>query len=893
MIRSIFLFLFLLPTFGLFGQHQPEFSTAGFYQLKNSGRKAFSMNPGWRFYKGSIAGAEKQHFNDKNWEVVNLPNGIEYLPQEASGDANYQGEVWYRKHFTPDEGLKGKKMFLHFEAIMGKSKIYVNGKLLKEHFGGYLPAIVDISKVVNWGEGNVIAVWADNSDDPTYPPGKKQALLDFTYFGGIYRDVWLITHDKVHITNPNYENEKAGGGLLVAYDKVSAKQADVLLKLHLRNEEKKRFKGKISYQLKDKNGRTVKKLEKNVAVRNRSAREFSSKLTLDQPQLWSPEDPYLYNLYVRILDQKGKVIDGYRKRIGIRSLEFKGEDGFWLNGKPYGKPIMGANRHQDFAVVGNAVPNNIHWKDAKKLRDAGITLIRNAHYPQDPAFMDACDELGLFVIVNTPGWQFWNKDPIFEKRVFSDIRNMVRRDRDHASIFLWEPILNETWYPDSFAKDVKDIVKNEFPYKNSHSVCDSQAKGSEYFDILYTYPLSILPDEEPDPDKTYFTREWGDNVDDWNSHNSPSRVYRGWGEQPMLVQAKHYAKPDYSFISYDVFFKTSPQHIGGALWHSFDHQRGYHPDPFYGGLMDVYRQPKYSYYMFMAQRSPKKTDIIAKTGPMIYIANEMTPFSSSDVTVFSNCDEVHLTAFKNGKKFTYKKDNSRKGMPSPPIVFKDVYGFMDMKAKHREKKAQEVFLAAEGYIDGELVATDTVRPALRPTKIKLWLDDENLDLQADGSDFVTVVAAVTDDEGNIKRLNNSVLKFEISGEGEILGNEAFIANPRKVVWGTAPILVKTSTTPGKITVKASMNRKGSQRPISGELTFESIPAPNKMIMKASEMQAYGKHKTKTKDNPQQKNEALQSKVESLQRKLNRIQLKKIEKQQEEFGEKKLDTNKKE
>lgn len=173
---------------------------------------------------------------------------------------------------------------------------------------------------------------------------------------------------------------------------------------------------------------------------------------MKSPLLWSPETPTLYNLIVRIRDNEGNVVDGYRRRIGIRSVEFKGKDGFWLNGKPYPSPLIGANRHQDFAVVGNAVANSIHWRDAKKLRDTGMKVIRNAHCPQDPAFMDACDELGLFVIVNTPGWQFWNDAPEFAQRVYSDIRNLVRRDRNHPCVWLWEPILNETWYPADFAK---------------------------------------------------------------------------------------------------------------------------------------------------------------------------------------------------------------------------------------------------------------------------------------------------------------------------------------------------------------------------------------------------------------------------------------------------------
>lgn len=140
---------FILVTTLTTAQHNPEFSKAGFFPLENTGREAFSMNVAWRFHKGALDHAEVSELNDSKWAVVNLPNGIEYLPEEASGGANYQGEIWYRKHFTPDNALKGKKLFLHFEAIMGKSKVYVNGKLLKEHFGGYLPVIVDISKHLN------------------------------------------------------------------------------------------------------------------------------------------------------------------------------------------------------------------------------------------------------------------------------------------------------------------------------------------------------------------------------------------------------------------------------------------------------------------------------------------------------------------------------------------------------------------------------------------------------------------------------------------------------------------------------------------------------------------------------------------------------------------------
>ena len=885
MKKITFSILFVWLSLSLWAARQPEFSTAGFFRLDNSGREVYSMNPAWRFHKGAVEGAETKEFNDKDWTVVSLPDGIEYLPTEASGCINYQGEVWYRKHFTPDAVLKGKKLFLHFEAIMGKSKVFVNGKLLTEHFGGYLPVIADVTDVLDWNGDNVIAVWADNSDDPSYPPGKAQDVLDYTYFGGIYRDCWLIAHNNVFITDPNYENEVAGGGLFVAFGKVSDALAEVQLKIHVRNATKNPFSGRVEYMLLQPDGTEVARLSDKIQVKAGRATTVSDRMPVKQPMLWTPSTPTLYNLLVRVLDKEGNVIDGYRRRIGIRSIEFKGKDGFYLNGRPYGKPLIGANRHQDFAVVGNAVANSIHWRDAKKLKDVGMEIIRNAHCPQDPAFMDACDELGLFVIVNTPGWQFWNDAPEFAQRVYRDIRNVVRRDRNHPSVWLWKPILNETWYPADFAKNTRDIVDAEYPYPYCYSGSDSEARGHENFPVYFAHPANMQDaSKEIDPTKTYFTREWGDNVDDWSSHNSPSRVARNWGEQPMRVQAQHYACPYYPVTSYDVLYKQSPQHVGGCLWHSFDHQRGYHPDPFYGGLMDVFRQPKYSYYMFMAQRPAVKNDRNAGSGPMVYIAHEMTPFSGKDVTVYSNCDEVRLTFNKGGKTYTYKKDKNRPGMPSPVITFPDVYDFMVDKAFSRTQKQDDVYLLAEGLIDGKVVATHKVVPARRPEKILLWMDNEGTDLKADGSDFVTVVAAVADKNGNIKRLNNYNIRFSIEGEGRLLGGPGVLANPVPVKWGTAPVLVQSTLKPGKIRITASVLFEGSQMPISGELEFESKPSVFPLVYDAADAARIPLGSASAGQNTASKTDA-EREVERLRKELNTLKLKEVERQQSEFGEK--------
>ena len=883
MIKNLLIIIFLIGTSCLLAMDLPKFSTAGFYELPNTGRKVYSTNLAWRFIKGDVEGTPYVvDFDDSSWEVVSIPHGLEYLPVEASGCVNYQGVVWYRKRFIPESCLKGKQLFIHFEAIMGKSEVYVNGKLLKKQYGGYLPVILDVTEELEWGKENVIAVKADNSDDPLYPVGKAQNMLDFTYFGGIYRDCWLVAHNDVFITNANYENEVAGGGLFVSFADVSEKSAVVNLKAHIRNNSMKGERVTVSFELKDKQGKVVKQTKKKISVKKGTASYALSSMLIESPCLWSPEDPYLYDLDIMVHNEQGKVIDGYRQRVGIRSIEFKQNEGLWINGKPYDGKLMGTNRHQDFAVLGNALPNSMQWRDAKKLRDAGLKVIRT-HYVIDPAFMDACDELGVFALVEVPGWQFWNNESVFGERVYSDIRNMIRIHRNHASLFFWEPILNETHYPDEFAKKALDICEEEYPYPYSIAACDHGAAGDHYYSLLLRPIESDLRD-----DKTYFIREWGDNVDDWNAQNSDSRVARGWGEVPMLIQAEHYANPSYikkyPILCYETICNKPKQIVGACFWHSFDHQRGYHADPFYGGIMDAFRQPKTSYYMFMAQRPAVKNDRNAGSGPMVYIAHEMTPFSGKDVTVYSNCDEVRLTFNKGGKTYTYKKDKNRPGMPSPVITFPDVYDFMVDKAFSRTQKQDDVYLLAEGLIDGKVVATHKVVPARRPEKILLWMDNEGTDLKADGSDFVTVVAAVADKNGNIKRLNNYNIRFSIEGEGRLLGGPGVLANPVPVKWGTAPVLVQSTLKPGKIRITASVLFEGSQMPISGELEFESKPSVFPLVYDAADAARIPLGSASAGQNTASKTDA-EREVERLRKELNTLKLKEVERQQSEFGEK--------
>lgn len=890
MKQNIIFFLVFILFSNILSAQNPEYSSAGFYSVPNSGRDVLNFNVGWRFYKGAVDNAADINFDDSWWKIVSIPHGLELVSTQASGSNNYQSEAWYRKHFIVPDSIENKRLIIHFEAVMGKCKVWLNGELLASHFGGYLPFNIDISGKINKGANNVIAVWADNSDDPNYPPGKPQTVLDFTYFGGIYRDVWLVATNNIYITDPNQAGKIAGGGTFIHYEDLSDEHVKVIVQTDIANRFSSDQNIKISYLLKNVDGAIVSKNEMSGKISANSSKQLAHTIPLKNPSLWTPKGPNLYNLEILVY-RNNRIIDGIKQKIGIRKIEFKGKDGFYLNNKPYEGKLMGVNRHQDYAYVGNALPNSGQWRDALILKEAGCEIIRVAHYPADPSFMDACDALGMFIIDATPGWQFWNdENPQFEGFVYQDIRNMVRRDRNHPSVLLWEPILNETHYPDYFAKKVHNLVHEEFPFDGAFTACDSRAKGMEYFDVIYNHPMYAdnfkvwIPDEKgantsnikfdySSEHRSIFTREWGDNVDDWNSQNSTSRVARGWGESAQLIQANHYAKTNYRFTNWESLSSTPVQHVGGALWHSFDHQRGYHPDPFYGGITDVFRQPKYSYYLFKSQRKPEYSK------PMVYIAHEMTPFSSQDVTVFTNCDEVRLIVLERDTLYL-KQDRKGINMPSPIMVFKDVYNFMEVKRLYRNNKHSKASIIAEGIINGKVVVRTKKTPANRKTRIKLELANYNIPLVANGSDIITIIASMVDENGTVKRLTCDYIKFEIEGEGNILGNSEIMANPRQTEWGTAPVIIQSTTKAGEITIKASVMDEGVNSPTSGELTFSSIPAIIPLLF--SENPDNIQHSDVKDAINNETEDDFKKIILELEKELNDFKLKEIEKQQQNF-----------
>ena len=714
-----------------------EFSKAGYWDAEGSPRRVETLTTGWEFSLDAF----------KTSKRVTLPHSIDEgeIGFEASGCVNRQQPAWYRRKF--DWKRHGARQFLHFEAIMGKSRVALNGKVVAEHFGGYLPIHAEVTGVLKDGE-NLLEVWCDNSNDPNYPPGKRQDLLDFAYFGGIYRDAYLVE------TGAAYVTDSGEGGVWITSNLGGDGKWTVRADATLGGET---------------DGAAAELYYDGVRV--------VSPFHPENPALWSPEEPNLHWLRVDV-KKDGRLTDRVNVRFGIRDFEMTPE-GFVLNGQPYPKKLIGANRHQDYAFIGNALPNSLHWRDVKKFKDCGMNIFRSAHYPQDPAFMDACDEMGMFVIVATPGWQFWNgKNPAFAARVYDDIEKMVRRDRSRPSLLFWEPILNETHFPGDFTTNAVASVKRNASPPNDKCACDLQSAGSDMCDIPYAHA--------PVAGCAAFRREWGDAVDNWNAQCSVSRVLREWGEVAQVRQARHYQK----FIAELESF--APSHFGGCLWHGTDHARGYHPDNFYGGILTYARQKKYSWYAFKAALTEK---------PFVFAAHEMAPYSPDDFAVFANCP---YKATLMGRPFDPKKPffdhNERKN-----ILWK--------RKRAPREETDKILNFTATLPDG---STTAIYPSRRLSHIKLELDAEGLAPVADGGDLVAVVATLADDIGTPKRYATEKILFSVEGEADIVGE-----NPQSTRWGEAVVLIRpcASANPKAIKVKARTVRRGKYAPAAAALSF--------------------------------------------------------------------------
>ena len=764
------------------------------YVPDSTNRVNLNFNTDWKFYRGDSSGAEATSFDDSSWENVCLPHTVRVESLNCSGNKNYQGICWYRRHFALDSSYSGRKIFVEFEAGMGVAQVWINGTFLTTHYGGYLPFTVDITSYVTLGgSNNVIAVKLNNSDNAEVPPGKPQSTLDFCYFGGLYRDVHMYITDKLHVTDAVYANKVGDGGILVTYSSVSSSSATVQIRTNVKNDDTVAKNCTIKTTIVNaSNNQVVATLTSGAQdISAGSDYTFTQSTTISNPKLWSPDYPNLYTVYTAVQDGS-TYVDSYKTRIGIRTVAFSRENGFQINGNRL--RFMGANRHQEYPYIGYAASNNLQYRDAVKLKEAGFQFIRLSHYPPDPAFLDACDELGIMVLDAIPGWQNVGGSTFID-RSYQDMRDMMRRDRNHPCVICWELSLNESGFSPTYATNAVSIGHTELP--------DSKI-GGWIFDTIYDVYLcsSQAGARIYSRSRPCIIDEYGDW--DYGENNSTSRVGRGDGEAKMLIQMSNFQE------SLNANRALSWE-TGDAVWVGIDYNRGYHPDIEKSGVFDLFRLPKFSYYFYQSQRDPNLNIPGINSGPMVYIASWWTSSSSTSVKVFSNCEQVRLSLNDNVIA-TQSPDTGQNSdfLLHPPFTFSGI-------------TFASGTLKAEGLIGGVVKATYTVTTPGTANKLNVYVDSYSVNPVADGSDIVMVYAYVNDANGNVVSTNNSELvTFSVSGLGTIVGTNPVVAEA-----GIASVLVRTTRTAGTITVTAGASglTSGNASVTSQTMTESIVPTP--------------------------------------------------------------------
>lgn len=770
-------------------------------------------------------------------EKVCLP----HTPRIEALDSNrtFKGKVWYRRTLNIEEADRGKVLTLIFDGVMMQCAVYLNGKYIGGHKGGYLPFSFDIGRYVKYGEDNTLSVCVDNRDDENIAPGRPESKLDFLYYGGIYRDVWLEKSDRVHITNPLLSKSVLSG--INIYEK-EGESGVMTIQAQAINSDKTSHAVALKAFMIDAEGEIVDEKLTDIVELSKGATVL---LTLETEtgalNLWSPENPYLYTFELQLI-KDGEIIDSRSYKRGFRSFEVD-EEGFKLNKKPY--LLRGTNRHQQYPYIGIAASDNAQFRDAYKLKEAGFNLVRMSHYPQSEAFLDACDELGLIAIQCVPGWQYC-KTGEFQDSVSDAITCMVRRDRNRTCVGMWETSLNETgrWCSgasDRFFIECKNIVYKQMPYAKPLVSGDTIGRKNP-IKVGYDVPYSEHKDIEKSrhlnsiPDKKCLVREYGDF--EFGGDCSVSRVGRGDGEGCMLLQAWNFQ------WSHNRNLNT-PCVLGDATWEGIDHVRGMNDETpiSKSGVLDIFRLPKYSYYFFRTQdRRIGREEV--------YIPSYWQDERIDTLPIFSNCDKVRL--YINGKligekecdkggvseytlqtneqiKERIKKKSSAclhpyplvnpndyssliKGSPiiahmidtmyrgndanklaSAPFTFKDI-----------KYEAGEV--RAEGIIDSKVVCEHVVKTPQKPTKVVLKVDYSGQALNADGRDFVFVHALICDNNGTIVPLNGVEVTFKVEN-GIIIPN-----NCVQTEAGIASVLIKSEYNAEKVIVSAvSDGLKGERR----------------------------------------------------------------------------------
>lgn len=594
-----------------------------------NGRTTYTINSDWKFHKGDLSIGSP---SDASWEAVSIPHTWNNKDAFDDTPGYYRGIGVYKKSVFFSEEDKTKAIVIHFEGANQETEVFVNGISVGSHKGGYTAFSFPITKALNFGKTNEIIVKVTNAFDENIPT----LTADFTFFGGIYRDVYLKKMNQVHLSNDKYSSQE----VLISTPKVSHERATIHFKGLVNNETSKTQQIEITQSIRDASKKEVEKIKTDYRLKANEVIEFDQNISeFKNPNLWSPEDPYLYEVVTTITDKKTKkVLDEIVNSLGFRWFEFDTDKGFSMNGKHY--KLMGTNRHQDFLGLGNAVPDALAIADVEHLKAMGGNFLRIAHYPHDPVIMEACDRLGIITTVEIPIVNYITESDEFAHNSIEMAKEMVLQDYNHPSLVSWaymneillrpkyvgEPEKQEPYFKTitALAKDIEKVIRGLDPYRYTmipnHGAFNSYVKA-ELTDIPMIVGWNLYPgwygrninsfenfldNHQQKLNRPLIVTEYGADADPRLRSFTPERF-----DSTLEYQV-------YYHIHYLREILKRPFVAGANVWNlaDFSSETRYDAMPFVNskGLMTLDRKPKDAYYLYQA---------FLKTEPFIAIGSKL------------------------------------------------------------------------------------------------------------------------------------------------------------------------------------------------------------------------------------------------------------------------------
>ncbi len=704
-------------------------------------RRYESFNGHWIFAEGFDPTATDRPLTG---ETIRLPHTAVELPYNYFDETIYQKAFTYQKVLIWEDSFEGREVSLVFDAAMADSEVFLNGHRIIAHKDGYTPFEARLTPHLKRGE-NLVTVKIDGSENPEIPPFGGQ--IDYLCFAGIYRDVWLKVASPVSIANVKIETP----------DALAAKKS-VTARIFLANPDGRPLAGTLSAKIRRKGGGDVATTTVNVDA-NEVFLTFDDLADID---LWDIDNPVLYALSLKLETDHGE--DVLTHRFGFRTAEFT-PDGFLLNGKPL--KLRGLNRHQSWPHTGYAMGRRAQEKDADILkRELACNIVRTSHYPQSKWFIERCDEIGLLVFEEIPGWQHIGGEA-WQKESIENVRRMIERDWNHPSIIIWGVRINESQDSHDFYAETNRLARELDTTRQTGGV--RFITNSELLEDVYTMNDFILGQEEvPGNNRgrvvlrdrvetTGITRPIPYMITEYNGHMYPTKRF----DQEQR-QAEHVTR---HLLILDAVAGDS--NISGSTgWCMFDYNT--HKDfgagdrICYHGVLDMYRIPKFAAYAYASQGDPKDGAVLQ---PVTYWARgERNVGGVLPLIILTNCDYIEVKFGEWPAKRVYPDRENYPHLPHPPVV-------LDLRTVTPEEFGTWGRVWREGtftgYVDGKPVKTLTLPADPVPTTLEVLPDD--MDLRAGEKDAVRVVVRVLDQCGNLLPFFEEPISLTLEGPGRIIG----------------------------------------------------------------------------------------------------------------------------